>query len=187
MLKNKKSLLKICLVALMILSTIVVFTGCGKENKKNNENTELAYEEPLKDYFDGIKNRDIGSILKAFPDFMEMSNNITENDINDLYSQYEELYGSNIKIDYELGTATNISEEDIADLKEQIKEIYQDLGDVDITEGYTVPVTVTITGDGNTENTNEESSENNEDNNSNKNVEENNFYVLKYNGNWYLM
>lgn len=197
MLKNKKNLLKLCLVVLMIVSTIIVLTGCGKKDNKNNENNELAYQEPIKNYFDGIKNRNIAQVIKAFPEFMEMQNNITENDINDLYSQYEELYGKNINIDYTFGEATTIGEEEITELENQIKEVYQNANDINITSGYTVPVEVTVTGDGvkieeNTnnsdENTNTEtSSENNEDNISNKNVEEINMYVLQYNGNWYIM
>ncbi len=197
MLKNKKNLLKLCLVVLMIVSTIIVLTGCGKKDNKNNENNELAYQEPIKNYFDGIKNRNISQVIKAFPEFMEMQNNITENDINDLYNQYEELYGKNINIDYTFGEATTIGEEEITELENQIKEVYQNANDIKITSGYTVPVEVTVTGDGvkieeNTnnsdENTNTEtSSENNEDNISNKNVEEINMYVLQYNGNWYIM
>ena len=35
MLKNKKNLLKLCLVVLMIVSTIIVLTGCGKKDNKD--------------------------------------------------------------------------------------------------------------------------------------------------------
>ena len=117
---------------------------------------------------------------------MKMSENITQDDINELYSQYEQLYGANIKIDYQLGEATTIGEDELKELKEQIIELYQDAGNIELTEGYSVPVTVTITGDGqkSAENTEETSSE---DNTENSNVEEDNMYVLQCNGNWYIM
>ena len=189
MLKFKKNLLKISLLILMIISIAVTFSGCMKkeneENKENN-NDKLAYEQPLKDYFEGIKNKDISQVIKAFPEFMKMSENITQDDINELYSQYEQLYGANIKIDYQLGEATTIGEDELKELKEQIIELYQDAGNIELTEGYSVPVTVTITGDGqkSAENTEETSSE---DNTENSNVEEDNMYVLQCNGNWYIM
>lgn len=190
MLKTKSNLLKVSLVILMIASSIILLTGCGKkDNKENNNNNELAYLQPLKDYFDGIKNRDVAQVVKAFPDFMGMENTITTDDINDLYTQYEELYGANINIDYAFGEATAIGEEELVELEEEITELYENVENIDITAGYTVPVTVTITGDGikNAESTEGDSSENNEESETSDNVEQDEMYVLQYNGNWYIM
>lgn len=189
MLKNKRYLLKSLLVIAIVMSSIFMLTGCGKKN--NDDNNEVAsepYLQPIIDYFEGIKNKDINQVLKAFPDFMEMDSKISSSDIDDLYAQYESLYGANIKIDYTFGEVTALSEDDFTELEEEIKSIYTDMESVDITAGYIVPVTVTITGDKiestaeNAENENKEETEK-----TNNNVEEDEMYVFQYNGNWYMM
>ena len=188
MLKNTKNLLKLLLVITIVLSSVFVLTGCGKKNKENKDEQVQAYLQPLKDYFDGIKNKDINLVLKAFPDFMNMSTKITEDDINDLYSQYESLYGANIKIEYTFGEAIALGEEELSDLENEIVATYTDLQTIDITAGYTVPVKVTVTGDGiqSTENS-ENADDANKNENSNTNTEDDEMYVLQYNGNWYIM
>lgn len=193
---NKRNLLKILSVITITMLSIFMLTGCGKKEDENkNETSETAYLQPLTDYFEGIKNRDINQVLRAFPDFAKMSEKITSEDIDDLYSQYESLYGANIKIDYSFSDAIALSEEEIAELESEISSNYTDVENLDITAAYTVPVKVTITGDGIQENTeNTESTENTEKNvednneeNSNRNVDEEELYVLQYNGNWYIL
>ena len=79
MLKSKKYLFKILVVIAIIISTIFVFTGCGKKDK--SANADKQYLQPLTDYFEGIKNKDLSRLLKAFPDFMKMSEKVTDTDI----------------------------------------------------------------------------------------------------------
>ncbi len=195
MTSNKRSLLKILSIVSIIMLSIFMLTGCGKKGDENKEaSAENAYLQPLKDYFEGIKNKDINQVLKAFPDFAKMSEKITSEDIDDLYSQYESLYGANIKIDYSFGDAVALSEDELKELEGEISSIYTDVENIDITAAYTVPVKVTISGDGIQENT--ESTENTEnaeastettEENSNSNVEEDEMYAIQYNGNWYIL
>ncbi|MBO5349013.1 MAG: hypothetical protein J6A89_04250 [Clostridia bacterium] len=194
MLSNKRSLLKMLSVLTMIILSIFMLTGCGKKEKNNEEQAaENVYLQPVTDYFEGIKNKDINQVLKAFPEFTKMSEKITADDINDLYAQYEALYGANIKIDYSFGEATALSEEDISEIESEISTVYTDVENIYITAAYTVPVTVTITGDGIQENIqngeNTEGTENAEsaEENPSSNVEQDEMYVLQYNGNWYIM
>ncbi len=199
MLKSKNYLFKVLVVIAIIVSTIFVFSGCGKKNNnQSNSNNEQAYMQPLNDYFGGIKNKDLSMVLKAFPDFMQMSEKITETDIDELYKQYETIYGANVKIDYSLGDAVALGEDEIKDLEDNLLSIYPDQENVDITAAYTVPVTVTFKGDGVVSNSNEENNNdanNTENNTEESNTEENNtsdtnqedMYVIQYNGNWYIM
>ena len=129
---------------------------------------------------------------------MQMSEKITDTEIDDLYKQYESMYGANIKIDYSLGDAVTLGEDEIKELEDNLTAIYPDQENLDITAAYSVPVTVTITGDGITSNSNEENTaaENNADNTAetntddstdNNNTEQEDMYVIQYNGNWYIM
>lgn len=179
---NKRNLLKILSVITIMMLSIFMLAGCGKKDDENkNEISETAYLQPLTDYFEGIKNRDINQVLRAFPDFAKMSEKITSEDIDDLYSHYESLYGANIKIDYSFGDPISLSEEEVTDLENEISSIYTDVENLDITVAYTVPVKVTITGDGIQEDTE------NVEENSNSNVEEDEMYAFQYNGNWYIL
>ena len=94
------------------------------------------------------------------------------------------MYGANIKIEYSLGDAVALGEDEIKQIEEDLKAIYTDQENLDITAAYSVPVTVTITGDGITSN-----SDNNTiaGDNSNNNTEEEDMYVIQYNGSWYIM
>ncbi len=183
---NKKSLLKIAIILSIMLLSIFTLTGCGNNKDKEASSEKSNYQEPLTNYFEGIKNRDVNQVLKAFPDFMDMTSKISSEDIDDLYSQYESLYGANIKIDYSFGDAVQLSEEDLSELKEEILSVYKNLENIEITDGYSVPVKVTVTGDG-IEKSSEENQDNNSVENANTNVEESDMYVLQYNGNWYIM
>lgn len=199
MLKSKNYLFKVLVVIAIIVSTIFVFSGCGKKNKNQSNTDDKAYLQPLTNYFEGIKNKELSRVLKAFPDFMQMSEKITDTEIDDLYKQYESMYGANIKIDYSLGDAVTLGEDEIKELEDNLTAIYPDQENLDITAAYSVPVTVTITGDGITSNSNEENTaaENNADNNTaetntddstdNNNTEQEDMYVIQYNGNWYIM
>ena len=206
MIKNKRNLLKILSIITIMMLSIFMLAGCGKNDENNNEESSTAYLQPLTDYFEGIKNRDIEQVIRAFPDFAGMSENLTSGDLDDLYAQYESLYGANIKIDYTFGEAVALSEEELNELENEINAAYNNSEEqtIDITAAYTVPVTVTITGDGlqedaqNNESTEETTGEaateetstegaESEDENSNSVVEESEMYAFEYNGSWYIL
>lgn len=180
-----KKVLKTILVLCIMVVSIFMLTGCEKNKDNNNESeAEKAYLQPLRDYVDGIINKDPNQVLKAFPEFMNRTENITVDDINEMYIQYESLYGANIKFEYEFGDATKLEEKDISGLEEQIKGYYTDVQDIDITEAYIVPLKLTVSGDGiKDENATEE--EQTEERVSHTDTTD--FYVFKYNENWYLI
>ena len=57
MLKNKKNLLKVVAIITIISMVVLGFTGCKKDNK--NESDEKVYLQPITDYFEGIKSKDL--------------------------------------------------------------------------------------------------------------------------------
>lgn len=186
MLKTKKNLFKIVAIFTIILMTVFGFTGCKKNNK--NESDEKAYLQPITDYLEGIKSKDLSRVAKAYPDFMKISEKITEDDINELYSQYESMYGANIKIDYSFGDAVSLTEDEINDVESNIAAVTEENQNIDVTAAYYVPVTITVTGDGIT-NSSEEN--NNTDGtgseNDTNNTEQQDVIVIQYNGNWYVI
>lgn len=187
MLKSKKNLLKIVAIFTIILITIFGFTGC-KRNKKNDTSDEKAYLQPITDYFEGIKSKDLSRLAKAYPDFMKISEKITEDDINELYSQYESMYGANIKIDYTFGDAVALTEDEINDVESNIAAIVEDEQTIDVTAAYYVPVTITVTGDGITNSSEENNNTNGtESENDTNNTEQQDVIVIQYNGNWYVV
>ena len=116
--------------------------------------------------------------MKAYPDFMKMSEIITKENLDDVYSQYEAIYGANIQLDYSLGDATKIDTSDIENIEIQLKETYPDAGDIKISRAYIIPVELTITGDGIAEEGKEKEKTTNKDSQE--------FYVYEFNGNWYI-
>ena len=188
---KEKRILRALATLLIILVSVFALTGCGKKEEEV-KSSEPAYLEPLNNYFQGIQNKDAEQILKAFPDFMDMTSRITSEDIDDLYDSYKYLYGENIKFDYSFGEAIAIEESELSEIEEQISAMYEDAGDIDFTAGYSVPVTITISGDGVVnsdveENLEEESEDDTNQELSNSGTEEDEMYVFEYNGNWYTM
>lgn len=173
-----KKILKTVLLLITVLS-VCILTGCQKKNSNDSgEVSKDVYEQPIRYCMDGLKNRDLDQFLKAYPDFMNMAKTITKENIDDVYSQYEAIYGANIQLDYTLGDATKIDSSDIENLEAQLKETYPDAGDIKISKAYIIPVDLTITGDGIAEEGKEKEKTTNKDSQD--------FYVYEYNGNWYV-
>ena len=173
-----KKILKTVLLLITVLS-VCILTGCQKKNSNDSgEVSKDVYEQPIRYCMDGLKNRDLDQFLKAYPDFMNMAKTITKENIDDVYSQYEAIYGANIQLDYTLGDATKIDSSDIENLEAQLKETYPDACDIKISKAYIIPVDLTITGDGIAEEGKEKEKTTNKDSQD--------FYVYEYNGNWYV-
>ena len=182
MIKNKVKLFAILLMVVMIT---VSFSGCGKSNQKA-EKEDNGYIEPLENYFDGIKNKNIEQVSKAFPDFVIEKISISSENIDDIYTRYEESYGANIKFEYSFGNPTVLDGDELSELVEEITEEYG-IEKNDITAAQCVPISVKITGDGIS---NSESQEKNEDENNestNSGVDQADYYVIKYKDNWYIL
>ena len=139
---------------------------------------------------EGLKNKNLDQILQAYPEFMHMSNVITNDDLESAYNQYESMYGPNIRIDYNLQDAISVEEQDKENLASELKELYPEVGDINIEKAYIITVELTVTGDGIQEESSEENSGENSGENAgemeNSATDEADFYVYKYNGNWYM-
>ena len=174
-----KKILKTMLLLTITVLSICILTGCQKKNSNNSgEVSKDVYEQPIRYYMEGLKNRDLEQHLKAYPDFMKMSEIITKENLDDVYSQYDAIYGANIQLDYSLGDATKIDTSDIENIEIQLKETYPDAGDIKISRAYIIPVELTITGDGIAEEGKEKEKTTNKDSQE--------FYVYEFNGNWYI-
>ncbi len=175
---NKK-IIKSILVIMLIVSSVCIFSGCGKKNENNGkgEVSRDVYEAPLKNYMEGLKTKNLELILSAYPDFMKT---ITQTDLDSIYARYEALYGSNIVMEYKLGNAVRIeNQNDLNILASQIKEYYPEAGDIVVDDAYIITVELSVSGEGsNTEEGNNEQV--------NKKTDTQDFYVYRYNGNWYM-
>ena len=182
-----KKVLKIITVIMLIVSSILLLGGC--KNKSNeDEISQDVYLKPLRAYLDGLKNRDLAQVLTAYPEFMHMDTVIKTENIDELYSQYEKLYGANIQLEYEFTKITEVEQEDRDNLAAQISKMYSDAGEIKIEKAFIVSVDLTIKGDGlpeeNAADQNEENKSEEEKENSNKDSSD--FYVYELNGNWYI-
>ncbi|MBQ3408809.1 MAG: hypothetical protein IJH12_06380 [Clostridia bacterium] len=185
-----KKYLKYALVLVLIVSSMYIFSGCGnKKNENEGNNGEVnkeVYEEPLRNYMEGLRTKDIELILKAYPDFMQK---MTQADIDSIYSRYEAMYGSNVTMEYNLGDAVRIEDKsDLNVLASQIKEYYPEAGDIEVSDAYIITVELTVSGDG-AETEAEENSEGEESKSQegqNKKTDSQDFYVYKYGENWYI-
>lgn len=178
----KKYFKSILIVALIILS-LFALTGCGKNNSNDvNGDEKEVYEKPLRNYMEGLKNKNLDQLLQAYPEFMHMNEIITNDDLESAYNQYESMYGANIRIDYNLQDAVSVEEQDKENLVSELKELYPEAGDINIETAYIITVELTVTGDG----IQEENGEENADVSKNTATDEQDFYVYKYNGNWYM-
>lgn len=184
-----KKFLKSILVIALIISSMSMFSGCGKkENEGNNQQKQEVskdvYEAPLKSYMDGLKNKDLNKICQAYPEFMRAP---TQTDIDAMYAMYEARFGSNVKLEYTLGDAVKVEEQrDLDILATQIKELYPDAGDINITAAYIITVNLSVSGDGVVEGEAAENPSANSENDDIKKSDSQDFYVYEYNGNWYM-
>lgn len=192
-----KKIFRFILIVAVIISSTIILSGC----QKNDEGTEPeqisreTYIEPLQNYLEGLKTKNIELVLKAYPEFMHMDQKIQLTDIEAVYARYESQYGSNIVFDYNIGEQINVDESDYGTLAARIKEAYPDAGDINIDKAFILGVELTISGDGVEDTSNEEKQEeNNEADSSQENAEtqkskiteSQDFYVYRYNGNWYI-
>ena len=197
MAKNKYILKALAILSIIMVS-IFVLTGCGKNNEKKSEEDNKNYQEPLINYFDGIKNKNPEQVIKAFPAFMNMDSKIKSEDIDEFYAYYESLYGSDVTMDYSIGDAVKLGDDEISELEDEIKAVYN-VENIELSGAYSVTITVTFQGSGvsnskqtegeETDETTDtaETAENSEEVASKTDTEQDDMYVILYEGNWYLL
>lgn len=145
---KKKNIFKIIVLLLIMVMSIGVLTGCGNtEEEKEKEETVEAYEEPIKNFVEGLEAANSEKFLKAFPEFLAeyMADSITDEDLKDMLADAEEEYGANIKMSYKVTDKTEISEEDLKEMQEEMATYYDE--EVTVSKGYELEVEITTKGD----------------------------------------
>ncbi len=178
-----RKIIKSIVIFSLIISSIFVFSGCGKKDNKNNGKEEVSrdvYEAPLRNYMEGIKTKNIDLVLSAYPEFMRK---MTQTDLDSIYARYEAMYGSNIIMEYTLGEATRVEDDkDLGVLATQIKEYYPEAGDITVSDAYIITVELSISGEGAEEGTEDGEAEQK----TSKKTDKQDFYVYRTGDNWYI-
>lgn len=152
----KKTLLKITAILAMLMMSMVVLTGCGKDEKKSENKDgidESSMTAPIEYALKGLNNVDSGAYLKALPTLIVKE--FDDEDIKDMkesLNEYQhdraETYGEDVKITYEITEKEKIEDEDLKELAEYLKGTYNDASkeELDFTEGYECQVNFKIEG-----------------------------------------
>lgn len=179
--KKNKGLMKILTITSILLVSLVVFSGCGKEKK---EKEDKSYLDPINSMITALQNKDIDEYLKTIPaEYQEkMEKNysnyksLLKTEVLDrIYSSLENSYGKIKKISYEEIEKEKMSDEDLKEEEEDYKNLLGDKADENktyVTEGYKVKVKIVVTT--------EDDTDNKDDN------EEMTLYVYKADGKWYM-
>ena len=106
-----------------------------------------AYEKPLKNFFEGIEDKDGDKIEEAFPEFYgdKMTKLYDFDDVADeLYDRLEDEFGKNIKISYKIKDKEKIDKDDLEDIEEEIKDDYDEK--VKVSKGYELELKLKVKG-----------------------------------------
>lgn len=172
MLRKNCILKSITVLAVMVMS-IGLLTGCemkfGKD--KNEKSEEVAYEQPVINFVEGLGEANSEKFLKAFPSFISdneyMKNTFTNEYLQGVLKNAEENYGTNIKMTCKITNKEDIAEENLKTMQEDVKTYYNK--EITITKGYKLSAEITTKGD------------NEED------VDTEDFEVYEIDGNWYML
>lgn len=171
MLKNKNLIKVVTVLAVMIMSTMIL-AGCElKKEKGNNEQTavEGSYEEPVKNFVEGLNEANSEKFLKAFPSFIAdyVKDIFTDDYLKMYFGDAKETYGDNTTMTYNIKDKTELSEEDLRAAEQNVKTSFDK--DITVTKGYKLNVELRLKGD------------NKED------TEKEIINVFEVDGNWYLL
>lgn len=129
---------------------------------------ESTYKEAIDLYVKGLEHQDIDTFLDAYGSFLvdDFANGAGTEFMEEVYEQYEDEVGSEIKIKYEVTKEKEYSESKLKDLQQDLEEDY-DLK-ATIEKAYDITTEFTIEG---------------EDGTTDDKVK---FLVVEINGQWYL-
>lgn len=152
----KKNLLKVTAILAMLIMSMVVLTGCGNDDKKNQNKDgidESNMTAPIEYALKGLNNADGDAYLKALPallvkEFDKDDIKDMEESLNEYKDNRIETYGEDVKITYEITEKKKMEEEDITEIVDYLKKSYEDASkeELDITEGYDCQVNFKIEG-----------------------------------------
>lgn len=148
---SKKLIVLIVLIIIIVLVFICKPTVTKNKTPDNNTAANLDvskykdYEVPIVYYYNGIQNRNFDMFLKAYPDFMEVSSQISSDNLNNFYETYKKECGENIRLEYNIGDATEYTKEQLTDLEKYLKNNYKQ--DIHVSRAYTINIIEKYTGD----------------------------------------
>lgn len=145
-----KKAVKIALgiVCVLLIAALVIFVLYKRGYiSKTEEKEDVAAK-----YFQSISDRNFEDFLSCFPpairDTYEESAkemNLDEsNALDTLYSDYNETYGNDFKINAKLGKAAYVDSEAIEDYEKEYKKLYDKK--IDVSEAYVISATAAIHG-----------------------------------------
>lgn len=153
-------------ILLVLMFLVIACTGCSltKDEKEDEEDKKESYSKVVDNYFKGMEKADAEMYLKAYPDFIYSDEDIDDDDMEDMLEMFEDEYGENIKISYEITDETEIEKEDLENVEKYVLERYDE--EVKISGGYEVEVEATIKGD------------------DDEDTDTNDMYIYKVDGEW---
>ena len=177
---------KLTMIMILLVSSVFCLPGCGRklEDDSQEEVSKDVYEKPVRAYLEGIKSKSLEQVLQVYPEFMHMEKLITQDNIDELYTNFAET-------EYTLSDAIKVDEGGIKKLESQLKSLYMDAGDINIEKAYIITAKVIKVTKVDNQDPQEET-ENSETQQANPEQAEANesfsqdFYTYCYNGNWYL-
>lgn len=142
MLKNKNTT-KTLIGMLLIILSVTVLTGC---KKKENTPTIPNYEVPIKNHIESLQEGNAEKMLAAYPQFFVdiLKEEYSDEQINEIAKQMQNVYGDNLTISYEILDKTEIEKDQLKIYKEDIKLNFDK--DINVTAGYKINVKLTFKG-----------------------------------------
>lgn len=142
MLKNK-SILKLVAVLTVMVMSMAMLAGCGA---KKEEKKVSSFEDPIKNYIEGVAEANSEKFLKAFPTFISdtLKSIFSDDYLKEIKKENEEKFGEDVTISYKVKEKTEISQDDINSIKESVKTTYDK--ELNITKGYKVDLDITTKG-----------------------------------------
>ena len=154
---------KIFIVFILVVVALIL-GGCGEtdNNSDKEKSSGSTYETPVKYYTESVESGDYKTFKKSFPPFMDIAD---EDDLITIRESLEEEYGKDFKITYKITDKKKFTDEEIEDEQEDIGDYCKK--NVEVEEGYTLKVKITVKGS------------------ENKKTNEVKMKVVKIDGEWY--
>lgn len=147
MLKNKKTLKLIVLLLIMVMS-VMLLTGCEFGKKEETVKKLEAYEEPIKNFVEGLAEANAEKLLSAFPPVIaEVMETVFTDEV--LEETLKNEFDGEIEISFKTLDKEEISETELREMEEEVEENFGE--PITITRGYSVNVEITTKVDGEVE------------------------------------
>ncbi len=142
---NTKKLIAIIGISVVALIALIVLVNIIKSV------STPGYEKPIKSLTEGLEKYDFKKMISAYPDYIsdDMEDYLDyfddeEEMFDEMFGSLEDEYGKRIKISYKITDKDKMDRDEIEAIEEDIEYSYDE--EVNIKEGYTLEVKLTIKG-----------------------------------------